>query len=126
MKKTALSDGEWKLMNLLWARSPREIAELTAALRDDTGWSKATVNIMLGRLAEKGAVEARPGGRAKQYSPLLSREEAAARETDAFLARVFGGRAGHMVAFLAGRGALTWEDVDEIYAVLLNTEKEDR
>ena len=49
-----------------------------------------------------------------------------AEETDAFLARVFGGRAGHMVAFLAGRGALTWEDVDEIYAVLLNTEKEDR
>lgn len=126
MKKTTLSEGEWKLMNLLWDRSPRVIAELTQALRDDTGWSKATVNIMLVRLVEKEAVRMQEGGRAKQYFALLSREDAAAEETKAFLARVFGGSAGHMVAFLARRDALSWEDIDEMYAVLLTTENEAR
>ena len=41
--KVHLSDGEWKLMNKLWDTSPRTITELTAALREETGWSKNTV-----------------------------------------------------------------------------------
>ena len=38
--KVHLSDGEWKLMNKLWDASPCTITELTAALREETGWSK--------------------------------------------------------------------------------------
>ena len=47
MKKILFSDGEWTLMNLLWEKAPRTIGDMVAALRDETGWSKATVNIML-------------------------------------------------------------------------------
>ena len=36
--KVNLSDGEWKLMNKLWAGGPLTIAQLTAALREETGW----------------------------------------------------------------------------------------
>ena len=56
MDKISLSDGEWKLMNLLWDKSPLTIGNMVDALRDDTGWTKATVNIMLNRLYDKGAV----------------------------------------------------------------------
>ena len=51
-----LSDSEWKLMNRLWEQSPRTIMELTASLKEDTGWSKNTVITMLARLEAKGAV----------------------------------------------------------------------
>ena len=51
-RQISLSDGEWKLMNLLWEKSPRTIAELVKALAGDTGWSKSTIFIMLGRMAE--------------------------------------------------------------------------
>lgn len=64
-----LSDSEWKLMNHLWESSPRTITELTAAVKDETGWSKNTVITMLGRLETKGAVEHREGGRARSTSP---------------------------------------------------------
>ena len=37
-RQISLSDGEWKLMNLLWEKSPRTIAELVKALAGDTGW----------------------------------------------------------------------------------------
>ena len=66
-----LSDSEWKLMNHLWAKSPRTITELTAAVREETGWSKNTVITMLSRLEAKGAVAHEEGGRAKRYTPLL-------------------------------------------------------
>lgn len=49
-----LSDSEWKLMNRLWAQSPRTITELTAAVREETGWSKNTVITMLSRLEGQG------------------------------------------------------------------------
>ena len=42
-----LSDSEWKLMNHLWDGSPHTITELTAAVKDETGWSKNTVITML-------------------------------------------------------------------------------
>ena len=74
--KVHLSDGEWKLMNKLWDASPCTITELTAALREETGWSKNTVITMLSRLNGKKAVYYEEGLRAKQYYPAVTREEA--------------------------------------------------
>ena len=76
MNNVMLSDGEWKLMNLLWDAAPRTIGEMVNELREDTGWTKATVNIMLNRLSEKGAVRIDAGGKAKQFYPLLRHDEA--------------------------------------------------
>ena len=68
--KINLSGSEWKLMNRLWERSPRTITQLTAALKEETGWTKNTVITMLSRLEAKGAVGHREGARAKEYYPL--------------------------------------------------------
>ena len=59
--KIDLSNSEWKLMNRLWQTSPMTITELTAALREDTGWSKNTVITMLSRLEGKEAVRHEEG-----------------------------------------------------------------
>ena len=37
-----LTEAEWKIMLLLWEKSPRTMMELTRALAEDTGWSKHT------------------------------------------------------------------------------------
>ncbi|MBQ7637966.1 MAG: BlaI/MecI/CopY family transcriptional regulator, partial [Clostridia bacterium] len=71
MRDKALSDGEWKLMNLLWDQSPLTIGEMVKKLENDTGWNKATVNIMLSHLAENGAVNVDPSGRSKLFYPVL-------------------------------------------------------
>lgn len=41
-----LTEAEWKIMLLLWEKSPRTMMELTRALAEDTGWSKHTVITM--------------------------------------------------------------------------------
>ena len=113
-----LSDGEWKLMNRLWEQSPRTIMELTAAVRDDTGWSKNTVITMLSRLEAKGAVRHEEGGRAKRYFPAVDREDAAMAETESFLSRVYGGSLGLMVSNLVESRQLTEADIAELSAIL--------
>ena len=116
--KINLSDSEWKLMNLLWDRAPMTITELTAALREDTGWTKNTIITMLSRLEAKGAVRYEEGGRAKQYFPTVDREDAARAETESFLSKVYGGSLGLMVSNLVESHALTEADIAELSAIL--------
>jgi BlaI family penicillinase repressor len=122
-QKIGLSDGEWKIMNLLW-ESPRTIADIVSALKDDTGWTKGTVFMMLSRLNDKGAVGCESGKRAKLYFPILNQADAACKETESFLDKVYGGSLGLMVSAMAGQKALSKEDIDELYAILRVAEKE--
>ncbi len=126
MAKMILSDGEWRIMNLLWASSPRRVPELTEALQGETGWSRATVNMMLNRLEEKGAVSSEVRGRAKAYSPLLSQTDARQKETARFLDRLYGGSLGLMVSSLAGQQALTREDLQALRAILAEAEEKEK
>ncbi|WP_298030726.1 BlaI/MecI/CopY family transcriptional regulator [uncultured Dysosmobacter sp.] len=116
--KINLSDSEWKLMNRLWARNPMTITELTAALRDDTGWSKNTIITMLSRLEAKEAVRHRDGVRAKQYFPVMAREDAALAETESFLDKVYNGSLGLMMSAMVETHALTAADIAELSAIL--------
>ena len=126
MAKTVLSDGEWRIMNLLWAQAPRRVPELTEALAADTGWSRATVNMMLQRLEDKGAVRMEPLGRNKVYYPLLSQADARQKETARFLDRLYGGSLGLMVSSLAGQQALSEEDIRALRAILDEAGKQEK
>ncbi len=112
-----LSDGEWRLMTRLWEASPRTITQLTAELREDTGWEKHTVITMLSRLEAKGAVR-HDGGTPKQFFPTLRREDAQRQETESFLDKVYGGRLGLMMSALVDARALSQKDIDELSAIL--------
>ena len=119
MEKTiGLSDSEWKLMNRLWEHNPMTIAELTAAARTETGWSKNTVITMLSRLEAKGAVRCEQGERAKRYYPVLERKDAARKETEDFLDKVYGGSLGLMMSALVESRGLSRSDIAELSAIL--------
>ena len=115
--KVNLSDAEWKLMNPLWDRAPRTMMELTALVREDTGWSKSTVITMLSRLEAKGAVRHEEGQRAKLYYPVTDREDAARTETESFLDKVYGGSLGLMMSAMVDSRRLTPEDMAAIEAL---------
>ena len=42
-KHIVLSDGEWKLMKLLWENYPMTLGDMVEAMQDDTAWSKGTI-----------------------------------------------------------------------------------
>ena len=118
MRDKALSDGEWKLMNLLWDQSPLTIGEMVKKLENDTGWNKATVNIMLSRLAENGAVNVDPSGRSKLFYPVLKRDEAVKREAENTLAKIKTGGLGLLISTMAKSCDLSEEEIDDLYKTL--------
>lgn len=116
--KTELSDGEWTLMKALWEDAPMTITQLTAAMKDSTGWSKHTIISMLSRMETKGAVKYQSNGRARLYSPVLQREDAVRRETSHFMDKVFDGHMGVMLNAMMDSRPLTQADLDELSAIL--------
>ena len=118
-----LSDGEWKLMKVLWQQSPRTLGALVAA--PTTGWSKATVFMMLKRLIAKGAVSLDESGKYQQYSAAVAYAEVEPEETASFLTKVYGGSVGLMVSNLVGRGALSEQEIRELKAILDAAEQQE-
>ncbi len=122
--KTELSNGEWTLMKALWDGAPMTIAQLTAALREGTGWSKHTIISMLSRLEAKGAVRYQTTGRAKVYAPILRREDAVRREARHFLDKVCDGRMGVLLNAMVDSRALSREDMEELSSILEKAKEE--
>lgn len=119
-----LSDGEWKIMNLLWQQEPRTITQLTSALREETDWTKHTVITMLGRLEKKGAVSHTEGERAKLFYPLIGQREAAAQETRGFLDKVYEGSLSLMVSSLVNQNRVSRQELEELHEILRRAEEE--
>ena len=117
MEHLRLSDGEWKLMKTLWARQGQTLAELVAALDADTGWSRATIFMMLKRLIAKGAVTMNDSGKFQKYSAAITYSDVEPEETESFLSKVYGGSVGMMVSNLVGRGALSEQEIQELKAI---------
>ena len=124
-KRGVLTPSEWRVMECLWT-GPKTLMELVRALGDSAGWAKSTVTTMVRRLEEKGLIDYEQSGRAKVFRALLTREDAAAAETDSLLARAFQGSVGLLVSSLADRNSLTRADIDELYAILEQAEEESK
>ena len=118
-----VTEAEWKIMECLWDHAPQTMGEITATLEPATGWTRQTVITLLKRMAEKGAVSMDDSGRAKKYTPLITREEASAEETHKLLNHVFKGKASLLVNQLVDSGNLTEEDLQEILKAMHEMEK---
>ena len=114
----AISDSEWKIMNILWESSPKTITELTKELEETTGWTKHTVITLLKRLDAKGAVYFEEGERAKQYYAKISQNETIMDEAKQFLNKAFKGKIGLMINTLIEDEEFTDQELDELYAIL--------
>ena len=98
--------------------------ELVTALHQKVGWAKSTTITTLRRMEDKGLVTVEVHGRTKYYTPALERDKAVRRETRSFLDRVYQGSVGLMVSAMASEKALSQEEIDALYAILKEAEKQ--
>ena len=124
MDNIMLSDSEWRIMKQLWERSPSTLGELTKALEPETGWTRATVFVLLKRLIAKNAVRMDENQRSNVYSPLIVREDIAPAETESFLNRVYDGSLEMMFSSLTSRKKLSAEEIAEIRQILDRAESD--
>ncbi len=122
-KDTAFTTAEWSVMECLWEKSPRTGREAAEWLREKNGWSRSTVLTLLRRLEDKGAVAGDSSGNLKSFRPLVQREDAALKDAEDLLSRVYKGSLSLMVSSLTRKQALSKKEIDELYAILREMEE---
>ncbi len=123
MDQIRLTEAEWQIMEALWERSPQTGRELTECLEAARGWNRSTTLTLLRRLEAKGAVTAGNEDGKKAFMPLLRREDAALKEAEGFLQRVYRGSLSLMVSSFAQRRMLSETERKELSALLRELEE---
>jgi len=118
MSVPRISEGEWVVMEALWARSPLTAGDVVDALAKPNEWSPQTVKTMLGRLVKKKALRFVAEGKRYLYRPAVSRDECIRIESRSFMSRVFGGEAGPMIVHFVEESKLSAAEVRELKRVL--------
>lgn len=103
-----LSEGELKLMEVLWDLAPINSTQLVAACKQRLSWSKSTTYTVLRRLTHKGAAE----NHEATVTPRYTREEVL-REQGSELLTQAGGMLSLFNAFFSGR-RLTQKEAEEL------------
>jgi BlaI family transcriptional regulator, penicillinase repressor len=113
-----ISDAEWLIMRVLWAKSPATAKDVVAALDADTRWNPKTVLSLINRLVEKGALSFTKEARTHLYSPKVAERDCVKVESRSFLERVYGGAVQPMLAHFVEETTLTKQDIAELRRIL--------
>lgn len=117
-KTIGLSNSEWYIMENLWESSPKTATQLIKAMEEETGWAKSTTKTVLKRMEQKGCIAYREGAKAREYYPLLQREEVVESETSNFLNRIYNGSLGLLVNTLVKKQDIPDEEMEELYNII--------
>ena len=121
-EKPQITEAELAVMRLLWReKRPLSFKEIRLALEKETDWKVPTMQTLLRRLCEKGAVT-QSEHYVLIYSANVTEAEYIRKETPAFVRRVFGGSAKRLAAALCEEGELTEDDLNELRQLLRDKE----
>lgn len=118
-----ISESEWRVMKVLWERSPLTAGEIVEVLVPQTRWKAKTVKTLLNRLVSKGALGFDRAGRAYRYYPQVSERECVLEESRSFLQRVYGGTLLPMVAALIEEQELSAGEIQDLKRILDRNER---
>lgn len=118
-----ISDAEWTVMKVLWDKGASTVAEVVKELEGRLHWKPRTVQTLIRRLAEKGALAVESVGREFRYSPAVAQDQCQLEESRSFLDRVFNGRLTPFVAGLMEREEVSKDDLAALREVLAQAEK---
>lgn len=117
-----ISDSEWKVMKVLWNKSPMLAGEIVDELVKTTNWNPKTIHTLIRRLVAKGAVKAKKEKTFYSYNAAVSEDECVKEETETFLKKCFNGSLNVMIANFINGEKLSEEDIEELQ-LLLNSKK---
>jgi predicted transcriptional regulator len=116
---------EHELMDVLWRLGRASVREIHEAIPDAKRGAYTTVQTIVARLEEKGAVRrVRKIGNAFIFEPAISRGDARRRLVGDFLERVGGARP--LMAHLVETGEVSLEDIREMERMVRSLEGETR
>jgi len=114
------SEAELEVMKVLWEEGKALSApEIVQRLKEkDIKWEKSTIYTLIDRLVKKKVIKQEKKNKLYYYSPFISKEEYAKRETTRVLNKLFNGSVKDLIAALVESGNLKKEELEEIKKLL--------
>ena len=113
-----ISEAEYEVMKVVWESAPISTNEVTDRLTATTDWSPKTIQTMLKRLVNKGALTYVKEGRVFVYTPLVEEEEYISQKSSSFLSRYYDGELTSMVSAYLENDRLSDDEISELRSLL--------
>lgn len=117
-RKDQPTDGELKILQILWQRGPSRLSEICEALSQERRVAATTVATMLKIMKGKGQVKRTDTGEGIVWEATLSRKEAGSHYLEHLVDRVFDGSAGKLVLHLLEHQQLSAAEQREIQQLM--------
>ena len=114
----SISDAEWVVMMEFWRLGEATAKQIVGELDGRQRWKPKTVQTLVNRLLQKGALGFRKEGREHVYRPLFAEAQCVHEASKSFVDRVFGGRLAPLLACFLEREECSSEEIEEMRRLL--------
>ena len=120
-----ISEAEFEVMKIVWQHAPISTNEITDRLVKTTSWSPKTIQTLIKRLVNKGALTYEKQSRVFVYTPLVGEAEYIGQESSSFLKRFYNGNIASMVSAFLDSDKLTEKEIDSLRSLLKKNNKKE-
>lgn len=121
-KTPHLTEGELRLMNVLWKIGPATVGQVIDALPANPPVAYSTVLTLLRILENKGYLRHTKQARAFVYQPIIGSKEASTKAIHHLVSRFFGGSTGQLVLKLLDERQIDAAELKRIKKKITETE----
>jgi predicted transcriptional regulator len=113
-----LSNGEWKVMKIIWENGSCAARDVYVRAGEEYGWAPTTVKTVLRRLVVKGYLTTTQVGNSFLYQPVRPAVNALIGAADTLLENAMDGTVGPLLAHMVKRGNLSAAELAELRNLL--------
>lgn len=113
-----ISEAEYEVMKVVWKHAPISTNEITQQLLKTTSWSPKTIQALIKRLVNKGALSYEKQSRMFVYTPMVKENEYIGQESNSFLKRFYGGNITAMVSAYLEDDKLSEAEIETLRGLL--------
>ncbi|WP_075721538.1 BlaI/MecI/CopY family transcriptional regulator [Roseburia sp. 499] len=121
-----ISEAEFEVMKIVWKYAPISTNEITEKLTQTTSWSPKTIQTLIKRLVNKGALSYEKQSRVFIYTPLVRESEYISQESSSFLKRFYNGDITAMLSAYIENDKLSESEIDNLRSILSKSSKKGR
>ena len=113
-----ISEAEFEVMKIVWKHAPISTNEITDKLLQTTSWSPKTIQTLIKRLVNKGALAYEKQSRVFVYTPVVKENEYINQESKSFLKRYYNGDITAMLSAYMESDSMSETEIDTLRSLL--------
>ena len=113
-----ITEAEYEVMKIVWKYAPINTNEITEKLLATSSWSAKTIQTLIKRLVNKGALAYEKNSRVFVYTPPVKESEYISQESNSFLNRYYDGDITAMLSAYIENDKLSETEIETLRSLL--------